>query len=93
MRLPERFRSYFGKYYDDDESTTTPNDPDFDDEHDDYGAARLRPEGFDADGYRSTPARPAAARRAAAPEHSRTNYPTDEVHPERPPRSSASGSG
>ncbi|BCN48684.1 FtsK/SpoIIIE family DNA translocase [Prescottella equi] len=79
--VPERFRSYFGTSYDDDEYDHA-HDPDFDDEHDDYGAADYDPAGFDADGYpvdTGRPARRTPRRRRSTPE---LNYPTDEVHPE-----------
>ncbi|BCN53717.1 DNA translocase FtsK [Prescottella equi] len=78
--VPERFRSYFGTSYDDEYDHA--HDPDFDDEHDDYGAADYDPAGFDADGYpvdTGRPARRTPRRRRSTPE---LNYPTDEVHPE-----------
>lgn len=78
--VPERFRSYFGTSYRDDEYDHA-HDPDFHDEYDDYADDDYDPAGFDADGYPvdGRPARRAPRRRRSTPE---LNYPTDEVHPE-----------
>ncbi|PTR26616.1 S-DNA-T family DNA segregation ATPase FtsK/SpoIIIE [Rhodococcus sp. OK519] len=84
--VPERFRSYFGTSYHDDEYDYA-DDPDFDDETADYGSADYGsddydPAGFDADGYpvdTGRPARRTPRRRRSTPE---LNYPTDEVHPD-----------
>ncbi|WP_206612335.1 FtsK/SpoIIIE family DNA translocase [Prescottella agglutinans] len=81
--VPDRLRSWFGTPYDDDYAYDHADDPDFHDDHDDYGSDDYDPTLFDADGYPSegaAPARPARRTprgRRGTPEQ---NYPTDEVH-------------